>query len=1067
MSGRSSSTLIPARPGRRRFQPVEALQHVHDALAEVERAGERLAQLALAVGRDRDVGDRQLDRVLLEAVEPRPFRGRQELAVDAQMGVALAARPLREVGVVALAVEDERREQADAPAAEVAQDLRRDRVRALRLDRHVAVRAVLGAELHVEQPQEVVDLGQRRDRALAAAAARALLDRHRRRDAEDRVDVGPRRRLHELARVGVQRLEVAPLPLGEHDVERERRLARARHAGDHGEPVARQRDVDVLQVVLARVVDEDVPARALAQRQLERVARRRLACDRRQRDDAQRRLVLPQRSSGVRARFGHDIARGPGADDLPAGLAALGPEVDDPVGGADHVEVVLDDDERVSGGDQPPERPEQLRDVVEVQAGGRLVEEEERPPGVGRGQAPAGSRRSPGWQGACRFGEMPRQLQPLRLAAGERRHRLAEPQVLETDVGERREHGGDVGLAGEERERLGHGQLEHVGDAAALVLDLEHLGAEALAVAVGAAQIDVGEELHLDVLEAVAAAGRAAAVAGVEAEGAGRVAALLRERRVGEALADRVERADVARRIRARRPADRRLVDEHDLVDEIGAAKLAVRARRLGRLALRLPERGVQDVLHQRRLAGAGHAGHADEAVQREGDVDALQVVLGRAAELDPGIPGPGRHGRDAAVGALAARQIVGGERVRALQLVRRAGEHDPPAALARSGPDVEDAVGGEHDLRVVLDDHQRVAGVAQLLHDVDHAAHVARVQADRRLVEHEQRVDERGAERGREVDPLHLAARERARLAVEREVAQADLAEVREAGADLGQEEIGGLVERRGQLEGLEERAQALDRQQHQVVDRALGAPQLPEERVGLEPRAAARRARRVRAVARQQHADVHLVGLGLEPGEEALHAVPLARPGLPPAHPVRVALDHPAAVPLGQVAPRGVERDAALPRHLLEVVLALAIALRLPRLDRAVARALRLVRDHEAVVDADHAPEAAAGLARADRRVEREEARARVGVVDVAVGAVEIAREAPDRGGGCRRPRHARSPARGPPAAPPRSPRSPGRARRSTAGSGPGRPRGRCRSARGCACSPAARAAAGSRPR
>ena len=52
------------------------------------------------------------------------------------------------------------------------------------------------------------------------------------------------------------------------------------------------------------------------------------------------------------------------------------------------------------------------------------------------------------------------------------------------------------------------------------------------AVAVGAAQVDVGEELHLDVLEARAAAGRAAAVAGVEAEHAGAVAALQRQRRV-------------------------------------------------------------------------------------------------------------------------------------------------------------------------------------------------------------------------------------------------------------------------------------------------------------------------------------------------------------------------------------------------------------------------------------------------------------------------------------------------------------------------------------------------------
>jgi hypothetical protein len=46
--------------------------------------------------------------------------------------------------------------------------------------------------------------------------------------------------------------------------------------------------------------------------------------------------------------------------------------------------------------------------------------------------------------------------------------------------------------------------------------------------------------------------------------------------------------------------------------------------------------------------------------------------------------------------------------------LGRRAVEDDVAAALARAGADVEQAVGGEHHLRVVLDHHQRVAGVAQ-----------------------------------------------------------------------------------------------------------------------------------------------------------------------------------------------------------------------------------------------------------------------------------------------------------------------------------------------------------------
>ncbi len=175
-------------------------------------------------------------------------------------------------------------------------------------------------------------------------------------------------------------------------------------------------------------------------------------------------------------------------------------------------------------------------------------------------------------------------------------------------------------------------------------------------------------------------------------------------------------------------------------------------------------------------------------------------------------------------VDVAAAVQVVGGQRARRAQRVGRAVEHDLAAALAGAGTDVEHPVGGEHHLRIVLDDDQRVARVAQALHHADDAAHVARVQTDRRLVEHEQRVDQRGAERGRQVDALDLAAGQRARLAVERQVAEPDVAEETQPRANLGEEQVGGLVQRGWQRQRVEEAAQPFDRQQHQVVQRQPG---------------------------------------------------------------------------------------------------------------------------------------------------------------------------------------------------------------------------------------------------
>src|SRR6195256_6365876 len=61
-------------------------------------------------------------------------------------------------------------------------------------------------------------------------------------------------------------------------------------------------------------------------------------------------------------------------DEPAAVVAGAGTEVDDPVGVRHDRLVVLDDDDRLAGLDEPVEQAEQLLDVGEVQAGGRLVE---------------------------------------------------------------------------------------------------------------------------------------------------------------------------------------------------------------------------------------------------------------------------------------------------------------------------------------------------------------------------------------------------------------------------------------------------------------------------------------------------------------------------------------------------------------------------------------------------------------------------------------------------------------------------------------------------------------------
>src|SRR5690606_11091475 len=90
---------------------------------------------------------------------------------------------------------------------------------------------------------------------------RLLLDRDRRAQALDVVDVGFFHHAEELPGVRGQRLDVAALAFGVDRVERQRRLAGTGQAGDHDQLVARQLDVDVLQVVGTGTAYADVVQR--------------------------------------------------------------------------------------------------------------------------------------------------------------------------------------------------------------------------------------------------------------------------------------------------------------------------------------------------------------------------------------------------------------------------------------------------------------------------------------------------------------------------------------------------------------------------------------------------------------------------------------------------------------------------------------------------------------------------------------------------------------------------------------------------------------------------------------
>src|SRR5438876_6470755 len=229
-------------------------------------------------------------------------------------------------------------------------------------------------------------------------------------------------------------------------------------------------------------------------------------------------------------------------------------------------------------------------------------------------------------------------------------------------------------------------------------------------------------------------------------------------------------------------------------------------------------------------------------------------------------------------------------------------------------------------------------------------------MEADRGLVEHVERVDQRAADGGGEVDALQLAARERARLAVEGQVVEPDLDQVAEPAADLAQDEARYLLGLpRGQREPGEEALGLADGEAVHVRD---GEPAHAEvERLGLDARTAARRARRIAPEAREEDAHVHAVGAALEPAEPAAHPRVVAAP---------VALEDQRVLRRREFRPRDAGRDAPAAAELEQLAPLPAGRRGGPRLDGALGTRAARVADDQIQVEVDHAPEAATRLAR-----------------------------------------------------------------------------------------------------
>ncbi len=222
-----------------------------DVVGQVEGDLQGLREAPLDARLDDQAVDHDVDRVVAPPIQLDVVVEGAELAVDARLREAALAQRQQILLELPLAAADDGREDVDARVLGVEHHEIENAFERLRGDLAPAVVAVRDADVGEEQPQVVVDLGDGADRRAGVGAGGLLLDRDRRREPFDQIDVRLLHLLEKLPRVRRERLDVPALPFGVNRVEGQRRLARAGQAGDHDDPVAGKIDVDVLEVMNA------------------------------------------------------------------------------------------------------------------------------------------------------------------------------------------------------------------------------------------------------------------------------------------------------------------------------------------------------------------------------------------------------------------------------------------------------------------------------------------------------------------------------------------------------------------------------------------------------------------------------------------------------------------------------------------------------------------------------------------------------------------------------------------------------------------------------------------------
>ena len=262
-SRRRRASLIASRLPTGGRRSIGELRH-RKPVGELERLFERIRQPRGNIRPHHQAIHHDVDVVGEFLVECRHVGDLVEIAVDFDALKTLAHELGEFLAVLALPAAHHGREQIKPRAFRQRHDAIDHLRDGLALDRQPGRRRIGHADAGPQKPHVIVDLGDRADGRARIARGSFLLDGDGRRQAVDLIDVRLLHHFQELARVSRQAFDVAALALGINGVEGERGFAGAGQAGEHHQPVARNIEVDVFEIVLAGAANGDQAAVAQA-----------------------------------------------------------------------------------------------------------------------------------------------------------------------------------------------------------------------------------------------------------------------------------------------------------------------------------------------------------------------------------------------------------------------------------------------------------------------------------------------------------------------------------------------------------------------------------------------------------------------------------------------------------------------------------------------------------------------------------------------------------------------------------------------------------------------------------